>query len=83
MICYIIKYAYIYYRYCAAKWITKCEQIMPGRGFSELQGLPFLSNQAKRDIEVVFKIKLYLFINKYLFKMRIFLWIFSSVWHIL
>lgn len=46
---------------------------MPGRGFSELQGLPFLSNQAKRDIEVVFKIKLYLFINKYLFKMRIFL----------
>lgn len=30
MICYIIKYAYIYYRYCAAKWITKYEQIMPG-----------------------------------------------------
>lgn len=35
---------------------------MPGRGFSKLQGLPFLSNQAKRDIEVVFNIKLYLFI---------------------
>jgi len=48
---------------------------MPGRGFSELQGLPFLSNQAKRDIEKWY-LKLnyiYLFINKYLFKMRIFL----------
>lgn len=66
MICYIIKYAYIYYRYCAAKWITKCEQIMPGWGFSELQDLPFLSNQAKRDIEVYLKLNyIYLLTNIY------------------
>lgn len=56
MICYIIKYAYIYYRYCAAKWITKYEQIMPGRGFSKLQGLPFLSNQAKEILKGYLKL---------------------------